>query len=86
MRAEDALHAAQADAVAEKVQAALVSIEQAGRGIGKVFSQLSTGVPVGNEVYYLNAVQGYINVAMEALIEANTPMAAPESQAPKLVI
>lgn len=86
MRAEEALQAAAADELAGKVQEAAAAIEQAGRGIAKVFSQLAAGVPHGNELYYLAAVQGYINEAMMRLIEVATPPATPENQAPSIVL
>lgn len=86
VRADEALHAASADARAEKVLAVAAAVEQAGRGLYKVGSQLATGVPQGNELHYLIAVQGYINEAAFLLSELNLPPVAPDSEPPRLVI
>jgi hypothetical protein len=86
MRAGEALQAAAADDRAGKVVEALDDLEQAGRGLIKVVNQLKTGVPQGNEVYYLAAVQGYVNSALMSLVEVQTPPAAPEGQGPKIVV
>jgi hypothetical protein len=85
MRADEVLHAAAADERATKVIAAADAIEQAGRGLYKVGVQLATGVPQGNEVHYLIAIQGYINEAAFLLSELAIPPAAPENEAPKLI-
>lgn len=78
--------AALADERAGKVEAALHMIEQAGRGLVKVRNQLGTGVPQGNELHYLIAVQGYVNEAAFTLSELAIPPASPEEQGPKIVI
>lgn len=81
-----AIEAAAADQLAEKVEVAIKAIEQAGRGLVKVRNQLGAGVPQGNELHYLIAVQGYVNEAAFAMSEAAIPAASPESEGPKLVI
>lgn len=86
MRAEEALQAAAADERAAKVQQAMEAIEQAGRGIYKVGAQLATGVPHGNELHYLIAIQGYINEAAFVLSELAIPPAAPDTQGPKIAL
>jgi hypothetical protein len=86
VRADETLAAAAADRIAGKVEASLKDIEQAGRGLMKVLSQLRTGVPLGNEVHYLLAVQGYVNSAAMELSELAIPPAAPEKEGVKLVL
>jgi hypothetical protein len=81
MRAEEALLAAAADERATKVLAAADAIEQAGRGLYKVGTKLAAGVPQGNEVHYLIAIQGYINEATFILSELAIPPAAPDEPA-----
>ena len=85
MPVKDLLQTAAADARAENVQLAAEALEQAGRGIHKVFGQLMTGVPRGNEVHSLIIVQGYINEATFALSTLATEAAPMEAEGPKLV-
>ncbi len=85
MRADEVLQAAAADARAENVQLAAEALEQAGRGVAKVFAQLLTGVPRGNELHMLVIVQGYVNEAAFALSTLALAAAPMEAQTPQIV-
>lgn len=82
----EVVYAMVADQRAGAVAAVLNAIEQAGRGLVKVRNQLGTGVPQGNEVHYLIAVQGYVNEAAFILSTLAIPPAAPEAEGKKLVL
>jgi hypothetical protein len=74
-----AIDAAAADDRATRVMLILKDLDQAGRGIKKVFDQLATGVPQGNELHYLIIVQGMVNSAAFELSDLAIPPAAPEA-------
>lgn len=82
----DPVQAKAADDRAAKVESIMKDLEQAGRGLSKVFGQVATGVPQGNEVHYLIIVQGRINAAMHDLSELAVPAAAPEGSAPQIAL
>lgn len=82
---KEAIAAAEADHRAENVQLAAEALEQAGRGIHKVFGQLMAGVPRGNEVHMLIIAQGYVNEAAFALSTLAIEAAPMEAEGPKLV-
>ena len=87
MRADEALQAAAADDRAAKVTEAMEKVQQAGFGLHKVASQLSTGVPQGNETFYLTAIAGYVIEASLILQELAIPVAQPEaSEKPRIAL